>query len=35
MNNWIEDAWLDLSIHRLKHRAWISDEQVWRKWIRS
>lgn len=34
-NNWLDEALLDLAIHRLKYRAWLSDERVWAKWLRT
>jgi hypothetical protein len=33
--NWIDQALTDLIIFKYEHRFWISQEQVWRKWIRT
>lgn len=34
-NNWLEAAYLDMCIFRLKHRAWRNQEELWRKFVRS
>ena len=33
--NLLDEAQLDLTIHRLKYRVWQSDERVWQVWIRT
>ena len=33
MNNWIDEALLDLTITKLKYRAYSTD-YAWQKWIR-
>jgi len=32
--NWLDEAMLDLSICRLRYRAWHDDYRVWQKFIR-